>query len=107
MKPAVALAALRALSHATRLAAFRALVQAGEDGLAVGELRDALDVPPATLSAHLNVLRHAGLVLDRREGRSIRVRARYARMNALIDYLTENCCAGATACGPFRSCPPK
>src|SRR5690606_13869356 len=94
-----ALAALNALSHATRLAAFRALVQAGHEGLAVGELRDRLDVPPATLSAHLNILRAAGLVADEREGRVIRVRADYARMEALLGYLTENCCAGA-ACTP-------
>ncbi len=93
------LAALRALAHESRLAAFRALVQAGRDGLAVGELRDQLGLPPATLSAHLNVLRGAGLVSDTREGRVIRVRADYARMDALIAFLTENCCQGA-ACGP-------
>ncbi|BCT93235.1 transcriptional regulator [Lysobacter helvus] len=100
-----ALAALTALSHASRLAAFRELVQAGPDGLSVGELRDRLGLPPATLSAHLNVLRAADLVQDERDGRVIRVRAHYARMNALIDYLTENCCAGA-ACGPVPQCAP-
>jgi DNA-binding transcriptional ArsR family regulator len=93
------LAALRALAHESRLAAFRALVEAGQDGLAVGALRDRLGLPPATLSAHLNVLRAAGLVSDVREGRSIRVRADYARMDALIAFLTENCCQGA-ACTP-------
>ena len=99
-----ALAALNALSHESRLAAFRALVQAGPDGLAVGELRDRLDLPPATLSAHLNVLRAAGLVDDEREGRVIRVRANYPRMNALLGYLTENCCAGTASCGPAKCC---
>ncbi|GAB2515136.1 ArsR/SmtB family transcription factor [Lysobacter humi (ex Lee et al. 2017)] len=99
------LAALRALAHETRLAAFRALVQAGRDGLAVGELREALDLPPATLTAHLNVLRAAGLVADTREGRVIRMHADYARMDGLIAYLTENCCQGA-ACGPGTTrCP--
>ena len=93
------LAALRALAHESRLAAFRHLVQAGPDGLAVGERRARLELPPATLTAHLNVLRGAGLVADTREGRVIRVRADYARMDALIAYLTENCCQGA-ACGP-------
>ena len=97
--PTAALA-LNALSHETRLAAFRALIQAGEVGLPVGELRQALEVPGATLTAHLNVLRQAGLVNDAREGRVIRLRADYARMDALLAYLTENCCAGATACGP-------
>lgn len=99
------LAALRALGHESRLAAFRQLVQAGPDGLAVGELRERLDLPPATLTAHLNVLRGAGLVADTREGRVIRVRADYARMDVLIGYLTENCCQGA-ACAPAGRCTP-
>jgi DNA-binding transcriptional ArsR family regulator len=96
---------LHSLAHASRLAAYRALVQAGPDGLAVGALRDLLDIPSATLTAHLNVLRSAGLVSDEREGRVIRMRADYARMNGLIDYLTENCCGG-TACAP-AACKPK
>lgn len=100
--------ALSALAQPTRLAAFRALVEAGPEGLAVGELRERLDVPPATLSAHLNILRAAALVSDAREGRVIRVRADFARMNALLGYLSENCCAGAS-CAPepaldCRSC---
>ena len=106
MDTQTALAALNALSHATRLAAFRGLVQAGPDGLAVGELRDLLDVPPATLTAHLNILRAAGLVEDEREGRVIRVRADYGHKDALLSYLTENCCAGAAECGPASSCAP-
>ena len=96
MDTQTALAALNALSHATRLAAYRQLVQAGPEGLSVGDLRDRLDVPPATLTAHLNILRAAGLVADEREGRVIRVRADYARMDALLGYLTENCCSGRT-----------
>ena len=115
MDTQTALSALNALSHATRLAAFRQLVQAGHGGLAVGELRDLLDVPPATLTAHLNILRAAGLVEDEREGRVIRVRADYARMDALLAYLTENCCANtcppvgaASAATPTPTCcPPK
>src|SRR5689334_6983687 len=101
-----AVTALGALSHASRLAAYRSLVQAGQDGLSVGELRNQLELPPATLTAHLNVLRAAGLVSDERQGRVIRVRADYARMNALLAYLTENCCAG-DACTPERGCAPK
>lgn len=106
MNTARAISALRALAHASRLAAFRALVEAGRDGLAVGALRDRLGLPPATLSAHLNVLRAAGLVADLREGRSIRMRADYARMEALIGFLTENCCAGSAACAPRTVCAP-
>ena len=102
-----ALAALGALSHDSRLAAFRRLVQVGPEGLPVGELREYLDLPPATLSAHLNVLRAAGLVEDQREGRVIRVRANYRQMNALLAYLTENCCAGTADCGPASACKPR
>lgn len=107
MKNEAAVVSLNALSHESRLAAFRALVQAGPDGLAVGELRARLDIPPATLTAHLNVLRVAGLVIDEREGRVIRVRANYGHMNALIAYLTENCCAGTVECGPGVACAPR
>jgi len=106
MDNAQTLAALRALAHESRLAAFRALVEAGPEGLAVGALRDRLGLPPATLTAHLNVLRAAGMVSDLREGRSIRVRADYARMDALIGFLTENCCAGSACCGPASTCLP-
>jgi DNA-binding transcriptional ArsR family regulator len=107
MKTKAALASLTALGQETRLAAFRQLVQAGPDGLSVGELRERLDVPPATLTAHLNILRAAGLVQDEREGRVIRVRANYAHMDALLAYLTENCCAGVVECGPAASCTPR
>jgi DNA-binding transcriptional ArsR family regulator len=111
MQTDAALAALAALSHQHRLAAFRALVAIGPAGLAVGELREQLDIPAATLTAHLHVLRAAGLVSDLREGRSIRVSAGFERMNALLAYLTENCCSGAdcgtSAAGPRgRSCAP-
>lgn len=107
METTIALKVLAALGHPSRLAAFRCLVQSGPDGQSVGELRDQLDLPPATLTAHLNVLRVAGLVEDEREGRVIRVRAGYAQMNALLAYLTENCCAGAVDCGPVAACAPR
>lgn len=106
MKPVAALETLDALAHATRLAAFRALVVAGDEGMAVGELRDQVRVPPATLTAHLNVLRAAKLVIDRRVGRQIVVRANFRRMNDLVAYLSENCCAGAASCGPGMVCAP-
>ena len=106
MKQEIAVEALKALAHDSRLAAYRLLVQAGPDGLAVGELSDRLKLPGATLTNHLNVLRHAGLVRDVREGRSIRCRADYARMNGLLSFLTENCCGEDTpSCAP--ACAPK
>jgi ArsR family transcriptional regulator len=104
MESDAALAALRALSHPARLQAFRALVAAGPAGLAVGALRAQVNVPPATLSAHLNGLRAAGLVVDRREGRVIRVRADFARMTALVGFLSANCCSASPDVDGH--CPP-
>jgi DNA-binding transcriptional ArsR family regulator len=105
MKSTNAVAALKALAQDSRLAAYRALVQAGPEGLAVGDLGQRLKLPGATLTNHLNVLRRAGLVRDVREGRSIRCSADYARMNALLAFLTENCCGSDVAnCAP--SCAP-
>ena len=104
----MAVEALKALAHDTRLATYRLLVQAGPEGLAVGEIGDRLKLPAPTLTSHLNVLRHAGLVRDVREGRSIRCRADYTRMNALLGFLAENCCGDDTSsCAPVCPPPPK
>lgn len=107
MKTIEAVAALKALAQDSRLAVYRLLVQAGPEGLAVGEIAARLRFPGATLTNHLHILRHAGLVRDEREGRVIRCRADYAQMNALLGFLTENCCAGdAGVCGPTSACTP-
>ena len=95
-----AVAALAALAQDSRLDVFRLLVQAGTDGLPAGQIAERLGVPGNTLSFHLNQLRHAGLVTFRREGRSLIYVAEYTSMNALLAYLTENCCLGdPTGCG--------
>ena len=91
-----AVEALGALAQETRLEIFRLLVQAGGDGMAAGRIGVRLELPPATLSFHLNQLRHAGLISYRREGRSLIYAAEYAAMNSLVGYLTENCCQGST-----------
>lgn len=90
--------ALGALAQEHRLAAYRLLVQAGPDGLAAGALADALGLPPSSMSFHLAQLGHAGLIHQRREGRSIIYSADFAAMTGLIGYLTDNCCAGE-GCG--------
>jgi len=90
--------ALGALAQEHRLAAYRLLVQAGPDGLAAGVLAQRLGVPPSSMSFHLAQLTNAGLVVQRRAGRSLIYSADIPAMNALIGYLTENCCAGAD-CG--------
>lgn len=95
MTPSAVIAALSALAQDHRLRLYRLLVQAGPEGMAAGALARALNVPPSSLTFHLNMLRDAELVEQRRDGRSLIYSAAYDRMNGLIDYLTENCCAGA------------
>jgi len=89
-----AISALAALAHAQRLRVFRALVVAGPPGLMPSVLAEQLDVARNTLSFHLKELAHAGLVTVEQQGRNLIYRADFARMNGLLDYLTEHCCAG-------------
>lgn len=101
MEESNAIAAFAALSQPTRLAVFRALVQAGPDGVAAGALADLVAVPASTLSSHLKLLEQAGLVTSRRVSRNIFYAARYDTARALIAFLMEDCCAGHPAiCGP-------
>jgi ArsR family transcriptional regulator, arsenate/arsenite/antimonite-responsive transcriptional repressor len=97
-----AVPALSALAHEGRLAAFRLLVEAGPDGLAAGRLAERLGVPPNTLSANLNILSHAGLIVARRTGRSIIYSSNIGQMRALIGFLIQDCCSGAPElCAPL------
>jgi ArsR family transcriptional regulator, arsenate/arsenite/antimonite-responsive transcriptional repressor len=103
-----AIAALAALAQENRLDAFRLLVQAGPSGMAAGAVAAALHVPANTLSFHFDRLRNAGLVKVERRSRSLIYSARYETMNALLGYLTENCCQGSpdsclTACEPAKA----
>ena len=95
MKPDSIIAGLSALAQEHRLALFRLLVQAGEDGMAAGRIAKALGLPNSSLSFHLGQLQSAGLIEQERQGRSLIYRAAFSTMNALIAYLTENCCGGA------------
>ena len=100
MKKSNAIATLAALAQESRLDVFRLLVQAGADGISAGQIGERLGLPSATLSFHLNQLKQAGLITFRREGRSLIYMAEYDAMNALLGYLTENCCQGdAAGCG--------
>jgi ArsR family transcriptional regulator, arsenate/arsenite/antimonite-responsive transcriptional repressor len=85
---------LAALAQPLRLQLFRALVVVGNDGMTPGTMAEALGIPPATLSFHLKELTQAGLVTQERASRNLIYRAAYDRMNALLGYLTENCCQG-------------
>lgn len=101
-----AVAALAALAQDTRLDIFRLLIQAGQQGMPAGQIGERLGLPSATLSFHLNHLKHAQLVKSRRNGRSLIYTAEYPVMNDLLAYLTENCCEGnAAACGLVARAP--
>lgn len=111
MKAQNAVRLLAALAQETRLAVFRLLVQAGSDGLTVGQIAEQLGVASPTLSFHLKELVHAGLVKTQQQSRFIFCTANFGAMNALLAYLTQNCCAGepceasiiAGACTPAKA----
>lgn len=103
MEIKIAIKALTALAHETRLTIFRTLVQAGESGLPAGQLAKELGIPNATLSFHLKELAHAELITARQESRFIYYSANFTTMNALLGYLTENCCTGIP-CSPTEVC---
>ena len=102
-----AVAALAALAQDSRLDVFRLLVQAGPEGMPAGEIASSLKLAPNTLTFHFDRLRGAGLVTVRRDGRSMIYAARFDTMNALLGFLTENCCVGAAgSCAPASSSKP-
>ena len=93
-----AVPALSALAQEHRLGVFRLLVQAGLDGLPPSQIAERLKIAPPTLSFHLAQLKHAGLALVRRDGRSLIYTVNYDAMNGLMAFLTDNCCGAAAAC---------
>jgi len=104
MESSQAVNALSALGHETRLALYRMLVERGPDGLSAGVIAERLAVPPSSLTFHLQHLHRAGLITQRRLHRQLIYAADFAAMNALLGYLTENCCgrgAAAEACAPI------
>lgn len=104
MDAPAAVAALSALAHEHRLAAYRLLVEAGPDGLAAGVIAERLGLPPSSLTFHLQALLHAGLVSQRRVSRQVIYAMVPAAMNGLVAYLTEHCCGGQAVCAP--ACDP-
>jgi ArsR family transcriptional regulator, arsenate/arsenite/antimonite-responsive transcriptional repressor len=95
METTQALRSLAALAQESRLSIFRLLVEAGPAGMAAGAIGEKLELPPATLSFHLAGLTRAGLAQSRQEGRFVIYSADYVAMNALVGFLTDNCCQGA------------
>ena len=113
MKTNQAVPILAALAQETRLSIFRALVQAGPEGLAAGAIAERVGSPASTLSFHLKELAACGLIQARQEGRFIYYTADYAAMSGLIAFLTEKCCQGMPASQVARigqavaaCCPP-
>ena len=86
--------ALAALAQTSRLRIFRALVVKGNEGLTPALLAEMMGMPANTLSFHLKELMHADLISQERSGRNLIYRAQYDRMNAVLAYLSENCCQG-------------
>ncbi len=103
MKSKEAVGSLAALAQESRLAIFRALVKRGPEGYTPTQLAEKLDVTASTLSFHLKELQRAALIDVRRDGRFLYYRPKFAHMNQLIGFLTENCCVLADQdCG--REC---
>ena len=103
MKTEEAVVALEALAQGSRLGIFRLLVEAGPGGLPAGRIAERMKLPGPTLSFHLSQLKHAGLIACRREGTSLIYSAEFGAMNALVGFMTENCCGGdASQCAPLR-----
>jgi ArsR family transcriptional regulator, arsenate/arsenite/antimonite-responsive transcriptional repressor len=104
MKSAVAVQALAALAHPSRLELFRLLVRRGPEGYPAGDIAERLDIAGPTLSFHLKELAQAGLIEARRDGRFLYYSASMQRMNMLVGFLTESCCAlgssGTASCVP-------
>ena len=103
METKTALTALASLAQESRLAIFRALVEAGPTGLSAGKISDVTGIPPSSLSFDLKELAHAEMVDSRQESRFIIYTANFLTMNGLIAFLTENCCGG-DPCNPV--CAP-
>jgi DNA-binding transcriptional ArsR family regulator len=98
MNNEVAAAALESLGNETRLAIYRLLVRAGQTGMPVGKLKDAVSIPGSTLSHHIARLVATGLVSQHREGRVLRCTANYQTMQNLLDFLVEECCQDDPCC---------
>jgi ArsR family transcriptional regulator, arsenate/arsenite/antimonite-responsive transcriptional repressor len=97
--------ALYALAQDSRLAIFRALVQAGPEGMAAGRISEAVDISPSSVSFHMKELLNAHMVSFRTEGRFVIYAANFDSMDELVKFLTENCCGGK-GCLPSINCKP-
>jgi DNA-binding transcriptional ArsR family regulator len=100
-----AVQALSALGHETRLAVYRMLVEIGPEGLSAGAIAERLEIAPSSLTFHVQHLQRAGLITQRRVARQLIYAADYGAMNALLGFLTENCCGRGSAAWTPACCP--
>ena len=103
MKTNDVVASLSALAQDSRLSIFRALVQAGPAGMSAGKIGEVAGIAPSSVSFHMKELAHADMVTSRHEGRYVIYSANFSTMNALLAFLTENCCGGnpcSATCSP-------
>ena len=107
MEELQAIRALAALAHESRLRIFRLLTRHGTEGLAAGKIAEQLELPAATLSFHIKELSNAGLVVDRREGRSVFYSLNAGGMQEFLSFLLDDCCGGQPElCGPLYQLKP-
>ena len=104
MKTTDVVNALGALAHEYRLAIYRLLVEQGPAGLPAGIIGERVGLVPSSLTFHLQALQRAGLIAQSRASRQLIYSADFSAMNALVGYLTDNCCSGSGSCAP--ACKP-
>lgn len=104
MKPLAAVESLGALAHQHRLAIYRLLIKHGPEGLPAGVVGSRVGLTPSSLTFHLQTLKRACLIKQRRLGRQLFYSADFSAMNDLVAYLTDECCVESATCTP--SCAP-
>ena len=104
MKASEVIGSLGALAHQHRLAIYRLLIKRGPEGLPAGVIGGKVGLGPSSLTFHLQALNRAGLIKQTREGRQLFYSADFTAMNALVSYLTDECCVAASGCTP--DCAP-
>lgn len=101
-----AIQALGALAHGHRLAIYRLLVERGPEGLPAGAIAEGVGLAPSSLTFHLQNLQRSGLLVQRRESRSLIYSVDFDAMNALVGYLTENCCVSSSCSSECKPAKP-
>src|SRR5437867_7606303 len=89
-----------AMGTEPRLRIMQLLLSAHPEGLVVGEIQEALDIPNSTLSHHLDKLRNEDLVHVQRESTFLRYTANTEALQELLQFLYAECCTRNQALKP-------